>query len=450
MEKDYRFDTFLMEKWADPDKKDLAERQQSARKNLQKALKGSNAAASATIKAWCGIGKRTQPGRDKMFRLAFALHMAPAELEEYLKSGLGMPGVQINDYRELIYYYGLEHEMMIQQCDEMIQVFEKHLNSDLELQQDTHTERLWEYYESWRRLDSTHFLKEMCSHAEMFKGYSKTALDYFVQLKSELTEFIQKDVREDMKRDLKKLGYQEWQEKESVKKSIDDGEEKEEILRFLKNTGRLANVRGNAEKQELIRSIRHDCSILYAGHERNRDILRELYAPVMERRGGKNILYKKNASLREDYRMKYMSEKRISDLLAVSLQKERQIQIAQRLAKLEEGEEKRKLEKEYCRQSKRCLLLQREDILPLLLEVSRRKYQQETERQGKCADPDEERERFCNTANTILADCSMIELNKKYAFDRMLLESFQAKDVDGFADIIDSGPVMNEKRLRLE
>ena len=49
MEKDYRFDTFLMEKWADSDKKDLAQRQQSARKNLQKALKGSNAAASATI-----------------------------------------------------------------------------------------------------------------------------------------------------------------------------------------------------------------------------------------------------------------------------------------------------------------------------------------------------------------------------------------------------------------
>lgn len=446
MEKDYRFDTFLMEKWADSDKKDLAQRQQSARKNLQKALKGSNAAASATIRAWCGIGKRTQPGRDKMFQLAFALHMAPVELEEYLKSGLGMPGVQINDYRELIYYYGLEHEMTIQQCDEMILVFEKHLNSELELQQDAHTERLWEYYASWRRMDSTHFLKEMCSHAEMFKGYSKTALDYFVQLKSELTEFIQKDIREDMKRDLKKLGYQEWQEKES----IDDGEEKEEILRFLKNTGRQANVRGNAEKQELICSIRHDCSILYAGHERNRDILRELYAPVMERRSGKNILYKKNSSLRQEYRMKYMSEKRISDLLAVALQKERQIQIAQRLAEMEEGDEKRKLEKEYCRQGKRCLLLQREDLLPLLLEVSRRKYQQEIEMQGKRAEPDEARERFCNMANTVLADCSMIELNEKYAFDRMLLESFQAKDVDGFADIIDSGPVMNEKRLRPE
>lgn len=70
--------------------------------------------------AWEKI--RTKPG--KMVQLAFALGLSHQELDEYLQKGLRMPGIQVNDYREMIYYYGLEHGLSIQECDQMILVFE--------------------------------------------------------------------------------------------------------------------------------------------------------------------------------------------------------------------------------------------------------------------------------------------------------------------------------------
>ena len=170
-----------------------------------------------------------------------------------------------------------------------------------------------------------------------------------------------------------------------------------------------------------------------------------------------------------------MSERHISDLLRISLQKEREIQIAQALAYLkgkpeqeacpewicayldkltsEEhtasdgpapaqtfitvGEAEAVLEKNHLLQKKRCLLIQRDDLLPLLLEVSGRKYKKEQEMLGQKLDREEAKKQFCRMANTVLADCSMACLDERYALDRLLLDSFLESDIEGFADLID-------------
>ena len=191
MGQDYGFDTFLMEWWGGSEPADEKQRRHAAFRALQKKLKDCDIAAPGTIRAWCGITKRSEPGRDKMYQLAFALHLTHEELKQYLIEGLRMPGVQVNDYREIIYYYGLEHKLSMEKCEEMILVFEKHMCRTYVPLQKTHTKRLWSFYDDWRKLDPVHFLKRMCTHAEMFKGYSKTTLDYFIRLKSELLQYIQ-------------------------------------------------------------------------------------------------------------------------------------------------------------------------------------------------------------------------------------------------------------------
>ena len=80
-----------------------------------------------------------------MYQLAFALHLTHEELKQYLIEGLRMPGVQVNDYREIIYYYGLEHKLSMEKCEEMILVFEKHMCRTYVPLQKTHTKRLWSF-----------------------------------------------------------------------------------------------------------------------------------------------------------------------------------------------------------------------------------------------------------------------------------------------------------------
>lgn len=440
MGQDYGFDTFLMERWGGSEPADEKQRRHAAFRALQKKLKDCDIAAPGTIRAWCGITKRSEPGRDKMYQLAFALHLTHEELKQYLIEGLRMPGVQVNDYREIIYYYGLEHKLSMEKCEEMILVFEKHMCRTYVPLQKTHTKRLWSFYDDWRKLDPVHFLKRMCTHAEMFKGYSKTTLDYFIRLKSELLQYIQEDVKKGMEEDLEQLGYRQWLEESG----IDDGDDKELIKRFLKNISRRRKMQVNASAKELIRSVRRDCSVVYAEHGRNRDVLRELYAPVVQP-GTKNIFYKRASGAAAKSEIPYMSERHISDLLRVSLQKEREIQMAQALAYLRGepkqdvcpewicayldklaceghsdsdtpekvsgsvtiGEAEEILARQHQLQKKRCLLIQRDDLLPLLLEVSGRKYKKEQELLGQKTDREEAKNRFCRMANTVLADCAM-------------------------------------------
>ena len=75
MGQDYGFDTFLMERWGGSEPADEKQRRHAAFRALQKKLKDCDIAAPGTIRAWCGITKRSEPGRDKMYQLAFALHL---------------------------------------------------------------------------------------------------------------------------------------------------------------------------------------------------------------------------------------------------------------------------------------------------------------------------------------------------------------------------------------
>lgn len=466
MEENYGFDRFLLEKWGTADAWQSEKERRAACRKFHKAFRKNDVAAAGTIRAWFGLGKKSEPNREKMIQLAFALGLDHKELDEYLQKGLRMPGVQVNDYREMIYYYGLEHHLSMQECDQMILVFEKHMCQTHVPVQEAHTAKLWEYYETWHQKDPVHFLKEMCAHAEMFKGYSKTTLDYFKRLKSQLLQDIRRSIRKNLYSDLKQLGYRG----NIAPYTINASEEREQIYRFLKNISRHVEIRNNPEKQALIQSVRRDCSMVYSEHERNRDILRELYSPVMNKQSGKTFRYKKRTDIQKIYGLSYMTERHISDLVGISIQKEREIRLAQAIACLEGenedgvcpgwirklleqeskeraakhetgeltiGKARKLLVKMHQKQKNRCLLIQRDDLLPLLMEVARRQYHRQKEQTGEKENPQEAQKYFCTMADTILSACSMAAMDGRYALDKRLLDSFQEEELDSFADLLE-------------
>ena len=75
--------------------------------NFYRRVKVENVASRVTIKKWFGLNGYVRPKREQIFKLAFALSLDEEGLQEYLIKGIRQPGIQINDYREMIYLYGL-------------------------------------------------------------------------------------------------------------------------------------------------------------------------------------------------------------------------------------------------------------------------------------------------------------------------------------------------------
>ena len=89
------------------------------------------------------------------------------------------------------------------------------------------------------------------------------------------------------------------------------------------------------------------------------------------------------------------------------------------------------------KQKNRCLLIQRDDLLPLLMEVARRQYHRQKEQTGEKENPQEAKKYFCTMADTILSACSMAAMDGRYALDKRLLDSFQEEELDSFADLLE-------------
>lgn len=228
------FDTFLMEKHCKSFAGEQEERRRETYRILNKKLKGRKVASYSTLQSWLGLKKKTMPDREHIFRLAFALELTYEELEEYLQKGALLPGVQINDYQEIIWIYGLENHLSWDECQDMIQVFEAHICQDVVIEQKTHTDKLWSYYGEWNQLSPEKFLKEMYKQAGMFKGYGKTALKYFVAYKNEILECVRKEAMESLIQELESVGFYEW----ARENSIEEWEYKEAVLRYVKNETR--------------------------------------------------------------------------------------------------------------------------------------------------------------------------------------------------------------------
>lgn len=464
--KDYRrIQTYLIEKWL-PENAKAAEqsvdeetgaekKRELAYQNCYQTIKKENVVSRSILRKWFGLGGESYPKREQIFHLALAVHFTVDELQEYLMEGILEPGLQLNDYREMIFLYGLEHDQSYQECLDMITLLERYVNQDTVILQRTHTAQLREYYQQHRKLSKEAFLRSLCEHAEYFKGYSRVALKHFIALKSEIIQYVQENAMRELERALDTVGYRRWAKENDVK--VPD---KEAVQRFVKNVSR----RKDASMKEADRkAISNLMRLVYTEKEKNSDLLKEVYSSVLDEYGNRKKTKDTDAAYAAGL---LMDEKDLSELLGIAEQKEREIKLAQALSCVEGIEDKKKecpewikamlshyklkaantvgeaekvLEKQLRYQHQRCHLLQRRDLLPFIHYVAQMRYDSENHEYNM----HEAMDWFIAFANDILADCQMALINEKYQIDSFFLASFGATQSYSMADLLEEGVWMD-------
>ena len=120
-----------------------------------------------------------------------------------------------------------------------------------------------------------------------------------------------------------------------------------------------------------------------------------------------------------------MDDKYLSDILNIGTQKEKEIRLV-----IQGGNHK-----EIQKQKMRCRIIQRQDLLPMILCVSQMRYTREN---GDLHyNHLEARNQFVHLANGIMHACNMVSLNPhEYELDNMLYQCFRPDDMISFSEAL--------------
>lgn len=464
------FDKFITKKiWKEKQGRDIeyADMPEEMYRNLReeaylifyRKVKPEGVASRVTIKKWFGLDGYVKPKRKQVFRLAFALHLDEDGLQEYLIKGIRQPGIQINDYREMIYLYGLGKKLSYEDCMDMIKVFETQMYHDTVFAQSTHTQRLWNMYRMNCNQPKEKFLSWMCKNAGFFKGYSKVALKHFMDIKSEMLHYIRLNAREQLFRLLEETDFYDWAAQNDIAREAYG----ENISRYIKNVSRRKE-RGTLT-EELKEEIYGLNWIAHSSKEKTTDLLAELYASAMESEKSlfktKRIHYKNRKRFHLPEEIFFMTDKHMSQIAGIAQQKEKEIRLSHALGSLEDAEgtcpewiqdllcgygieppkdakQVRELLRKTLRmQEQRCHLVQREDLLPLIHYVAQKRYEQMMQEQGVAYQCEDARIFFIQMADGILSECQMAPVSEEYQLDYLLLSCYAGEYMYSLSDIIE-------------
>lgn len=442
-------------------KEQLAALREKAYLIFYRQVKKKDVAARGTIRAWFGMDSKIKPKRIYIYKIAFALSLTPEELEEYLVQGILEPGVQINDYQEILYLYCLEHNLSWETCQDMIMVFEQYVNKETTLEQHTHTHLLWEMYQKNYQKNQDEFLLWMCENAGFFKGYSRVALHHFEKCKSQIVDCVREDTSEVLESYLLDNQYYAWLNQNRIK---ENGENRaENIERFVRSVVRTGTKEAlsDKEKEEILK-----CKwIVYSSRDRTTDLLSELYSNALheEEKGMKKIRFKDRKKFFLPDSIYFMTDKYVSQLIGVATQKEKQIRLSQILGTLRSLEEKsvcpesvlaileqygisgrgkkcaeliKIVKNQLMHQNQRCHLVQREDLLPMIHYLAQRSYWEFMNRSGCRYSRQDAINMFIERANAILAECRMALVSPQYELDYFLLLCYGEKEMYSLSDVL--------------
>lgn len=425
--------------------------------NLYKLTSDDHVASRPTLKKWCGLEDGTRPRRKQVFQLAFSLHFTEEELLEYLEKGILQPGIQINDYREMIYLYGIHNKLTYDECTDMIRTFEKCASHDEAIAQNTHTALLWRMYQENCELGKAEFMCFMCENVSYFKGYSKVALAHFTALKKEILEQIRAERRKELLQELRKTTFYTW----ARENNITEDDYAEGIHIYLRNMSR----RKQSEIPDGMAEALSDMYwVAYASQDRATDLLAELYASAFEVGGQQQEKRRPHYKDRERFNLpgdiSFMRSKDISQIIGIAQQKEKEIRLSQALSALDNCEQcpdwirnlleeyripysddmkklHKTIQKSITAQEQRCHLIQREDLLPLIHYVAQKRYENSLHEKNEKYDQQMARECFINLANKIFDECQMAPVNECYHLDYLLLSCYGEEDMYSFSDILE-------------
>ena len=154
----------------------------------------------------------------------------------------------------------------------------------------------------------------------------------------------------------------------------------------------------------------------------NTELLAEMYTDLKQR-------MKLDNKRRVHSEVRLMDDKYLSDLLNVGVQKEKLM----KLIVTPNLENRDKLIKE---QQRRCSLITRQDILPLILCLSQKRYARRMESENY--DAKKAKKEFIDFANHILNACKMAPVEEeKYELDGVLCGCFQKDEMYSLADVLE-------------
>lgn len=468
----YTFSTFLTEHWLEADDainyrrvtkvEEQANYREKAYKQCYRTIQSTGAVSRPTLRQWFGLGKAAKnikPRRSQLIEFAFAAGLTEQRLQEYFVEGMLEPGIQYNDYSEVIYQYGLHNQLTYSECNDMIVLFEREVNKQNVIAQNTHTEELVREYHRHQDVPKEQFLVWMCEKASYFKEYSKVALNWFVSLKHEILEHVREMVAEILRRYLEEADYPVW----CSRNKKEDETEPEAILRFLHNITRQKNNNNST----LYKNIANAVWVVYGSKDRNSDLLGELYAAAVDEEE-QSQLRRHRFHSRKRYglpdSMYFMTDKYLSQLIGIAANKEKEIRLSQALHCLENEQEEapcpewiytslrqyglvqkemtvtaalREINKEFKKQKQVCRYIKRSDLLPLIHYVAQLRYSKQ------CTEYDDYHQQdaqiyFENLVNEVFAECHMAPLNPKYQLDSMYLLTFGDRDMYSLSELIEA------------
>lgn len=458
-----RFDTFIIEEMGYSlseagNEKELAQIRHQALLEFRKRTNRKNIATMPTMRRWFGMGTYRRPGREQVYEICFALRLDRDSASRYLTKGLGEPSFQINDYQEIIYLYGLENRISFEDCQKMIQIFEENMDSDISFVHTHNTKELLTQYEGKKGRSPEEFLQWMGKRAEWFKGYSKTTLDYLSRIRSRIIQEIRRDAKCRLEDMLREAGYF------NGRKQYEFGgqEDKYKIPRFVNS---YRNNQYYKVSERLGKNILELYHIVYNTRETNTGLREAIYSDT------KRTIYP--GQIEPDSSVRIMSGKYLSDLFHIPEKKEQRMRAAQALRALSVMREDRPCPEEIKdfgmtvtrgkghfgsvaeareelvqfmkKQKRRCLQLQRGDLLPMVLYIAQSQYSAE---HGNEYQMEDARNQFLELANALLNACSMEPVNERYELDVMLLACFQPEEMYTYSDLLDAYYIRQEETER--
>ena len=416
----YRFDGYLIAKMQEITTEQAQEASEEMRYDAyRKCLKrcgDTRPCSTRTMKRWFGIDGYHKPGREQLIKLFFALGLTADQAEEWLVQGALEPGFQINDLREFFMIYCLEQHFTYEKCQKMIEMFMEQMSPDIPMEQHHETGKMWEAYRQNCDMAEEQFVEFALSMQKYFKGYSMTVLEYFRDLKDEILGYLRKEYESLLETTLAETSYYQWQAGRKLfgrreKTSQPDPDHVRQYLRACE-TGKA-----QPPSDDMVGRIKEYIHILERSCDSNAQLLENLY-PDREDIGAPE------GSRMQRGEIRIMDDKYLSEILNVGMQKERELQL------MLEGADGRRLQE----QRKRCRIIDRHDLLPLIFEVAQRRYLADNTRRY-CKE--EAREAFALLADQILTACNMPGYQpEKYELDTILDVCFGETGMLSLYDII--------------
>lgn len=441
------FSDFLISRMGvhlDLENNDELTQRHNAYKEFRRRTKREAIASLPTMKRWFGINGRSMPDRTQVYQMCFAMELSIEETQEYLFYGLHEPAFQVNDYQEVLLAYGIYQHCSFSECLDMINELENKIDASWNLVQTQGTQMLLHEFQQNRNLERNQFIEWMLERAVFFKGYSKTSLNYFTKYKKLILNYVRQDAKKELEMLLAETDYTLWCKLHPLLPS----EPQIRIRKYISYRSRKGNLSNDLQK-----NIKELTNIAFSSLEPNTLLLTEIFGTKHKNRSEFSMITT-------------MTQKRLSDLLNIPIQKERYLMTGHALHYLKHMDTNlpcpewiQNMALEYPRQphtlqtvkdaktwlqryqnenKRRCLQIGRSDLLPMILYVAQRRYLESIGYDMECYERSTALEQFKQLANSTLAACNMENLSENYELDVLLCLCYQDEDIYSYTELLEA------------